>query len=196
MLGVREAGPREQTWPEPPPVGRGGAGMEPLSGPHRPRYMRPAVVGTLATSLLLGGCAGAAAPGQAGAGEPSSVAPALDATWRDTLTITPATAAPGQRLALRFASKEVRGIAFSLSRWGTEGWTIAYYLTSDWGSPGSHSPTWWSVEDGEGRGWVDVGVGGPGPDHVIVPDVAPAGEYLLCTANSIDEACAILTVTG
>jgi len=112
------------------------------------------------------------------------------------MTVDPATASPGQRLALRFGSEKVRGIAFSLSRSGDEGWSVAYYLTSDWGSPGSHSPDWWSVEDGEGRGWVDVGVGGPGPDHVIVPDSARAGEYLLCTANSADEACALLTVTG
>ena len=111
--------------------------------------------------------------------------------WRET-----ATAAPGQRVALRFESDEVRGIAFSLSVRSEKSWTTAYYLTSDWGSPGSHSPTWWSVEDSEGRGWPDVGVGGPGPDHVIVPDEAAAGEYLLCTANSVDEACAILTVVG
>lgn len=124
------------------------------------------------------------------------MAPALDAKWRGTMTVNPAAATQGQQVALRFGSEKVRGIAYSLSAWGEQGWTVAYYLTSDWGSPGSHSPDWWSVEDGEGRGWVDVGVGGPGPDHVIVPDSAPAGEYLLCTANSADEACALLTVTG
>lgn len=125
-----------------------------------------------------------------------TVTPSLDAKWRGTMTVTPATTAPGQRVALRFRSQEVRGIAFSLSAWDEEGWTVAYYLTSDWGSPGDHTPDWWSVKDGEGLGWPDVGIGGPGPDHVIVPDDASAGEYLLCTANSADEACTLLTVTG
>jgi hypothetical protein len=134
--------------------------------------------------------------GKDGARDSSVVTPTLDAKWRGTMTVTPATAAPGQRVALRFQSKEVRGIAFSLSAWSNQGWTVAYYLTSDWGSPGSHTPDWWAVEDSEGRGWPDVRIGGPGPDHVIVPDTAPAGDYLLCTANSVHEACAILTVTG
>jgi hypothetical protein len=71
---------------------------------------------------------------------------------------------------------------------------VAYSLTSDWGSPGSHSPDWWSVEDSEARGWVDLGVGGPGPGDVLLPDNAPAGEYLLCTASSVGEACGLLTV--
>ena len=111
------------------------------------------------------------------------------------MTVTPASAAPGQQVALRFSSAEVRGIAFSLSTWGGEGWTTSYYLTSDWGSPGSHDPAWWGVDNSEGRGWVDIGIDGPGPDHVVIPDDAPAGAYLLCTANSIDEACALVTVT-
>lgn len=164
--------------------------------------MRLVAVGLLATSILLTGCAESSTPGSGGTsankgnGDSSLVPPALDAKWRGTMTVTPATATPGQRVALRFGSEEVRGIAFSLSAWGEEVWTVAYYLTSDWGSPGSHSPDWWSVQDSERRGWSDVGVSGPGPDHVIVPDNAPAGEYLLCTANSADEACALLTVTG
>ena len=153
--------------------------------------------------LLVTGCGPGAAMTAGGAGDGSSagpdastVTPALDAQWRGTMTVTPSTAAPGQRVALRFRSKEVRGIAFSLSSWGEEGWTVAYYLTSDWGSPGSHRPHWSSVEDSEGLAWPDVGIGGPGPDHVIVPDNAPAGTYLLCTANSAEEACALLTVTS
>lgn len=164
--------------------------------------MRRVAVGLIAASVLLTGCADSSEPGSAGTaadegdGESSQVAPTFDATWRGTMTVTPATATRGQRLALRFGSEEVRGIAFSLSEWGEEGWTVAYYLTSDWGSPVGHTPEWWSVEDAEGRGWVDVGISGPGPDHVIVPDSAPPGDYLLCTANSADEACALLNVTG
>lgn len=156
----------------------------------------------LTALLIVAGCGTSVGETAAGVREEnergrdsSVVAPTLGATWRGSMTVTPATASPGQQVALRFRSEEVRGIAFSLSAWRDQGWTVSYYLSSDWGSPGSHTPDWWSVEDSEGRGWPDVGVGGPGPDHVIVPDTAPNGDYLLCTANSVDEACAILTVT-
>ena len=97
---------------------------------------------------------------------------------------------------MRFPPDSTRGIAFSLSEWDGEAWTPVFYLTSDWGMPGSHTPTWWSVEDNDDRGWEDIGVSGVGPDRVVLPDVATAGEYLLCTANAADEACAKLTVTG
>jgi hypothetical protein len=153
--------------------------------------------------LVVAGCgtrvdetAAAVRDGKDGGQDSSVVTPTLDAKWRGTMTVTPTMAVPGQRVALRFQPKEVRGIAFSLSAWSDQGWTVAYYLSSDWGSPGSHTPDWWAVEDSEGRGWPDVGIGGPGSDHVIVPDTAPAGDYLLCTENSVDEACAILTLTG
>ena len=56
---------------------------------------------------------------------------------------------------------------------------------------------WWTAEEGENRGWPQVAVTGPGPDRAIVPDTAPAGNYLLCTAtNTNPEACALLTVTA
>jgi hypothetical protein len=53
------------------------------------------------------------------------------------------------------------------------------YLTSDWGMSGNYSPTWWTVEDREDRGWEDVGVGGPGPDRVLVPETVSPGDYLV-----------------
>jgi hypothetical protein len=158
--------------------------------------MRLLAVGVLATSVLVGGCTEPSTVGDEGNESPSPAAPTLDPEWGDSMTVTPATASPGQRVALRFSPPMARGTAFSLAGWGEEGWTVAYHLTSDWGSPGGHDPDWWSVEDSEGRGWVDVGIGGPGPDHVVVPSSARAGEYLLCTANAADEACALVVVTG
>jgi hypothetical protein len=52
------------------------------------------------------------------------------------------------------------------------------------------------VEESANRGWEQVGISGGGPDRVIVPESASPGDYLLCTANVLDEACALLTVTG
>ena len=155
--------------------------------------MRTLAAGVLVLALLACGCS----EGPQEAEEPPrSSAPTLDPTWGDTMTVEPATARPGQRVALHFTPPVMRGIAFSLAAWSEGEWSVAYYLASDWGSPRAHEPDWWSAEDSEGRGWVDVGIAGPGPDHVVVPDSAPAGDYLLCTANAAEESCAMVTVVA
>lgn len=152
-----------------------------------------AISAVLAVVLLLSGCTGASAPEGSGR---SAATPTVDADLRGTMTVAPASAVPGQEVTLRFPAGSHRGIAFSLSRWSRSRWTAAYYLTSDWGTSGDHTPSWWAVEDSENRGWEQVGVSGPGPDRVLVPETAPPGDYLVCTANALDEACAVLTVTG
>ena len=146
---------------------------------------QPARWALLAVALVLSGCA-----------DDSAVAPSLDPDLEGTMTVAPVLATPGQEVALRFPAGSQRGIAFSLSRWSEDEWDQTYYLTSDWGTSGDYTPTWWTVEDSEDRGWEQVGVSGPGPDRVLVPDTAPPGDYLLCAANALDEACALLTVTG
>jgi hypothetical protein len=160
--------------------------------------MRPIAAG-FGAMLLLIGCSAPTTPGKGEDGQTSEDVPStratLDPKWRGTMTVSPASAAPGQQIALRFTSERVRGIAYSLAAWSEEGWNVAYYLTSDWGAPGRHSPDWWSPEEDD-RGWVDIGVSGAGPDNVVVPDSAGPGAYLLCTANSAAEACALLTVTS
>jgi len=97
---------------------------------------------------------------------------------------------------MRFPHASVRGIAFSLSTWEEETWTPAFYLIADSGELSDDEPGWWRAEDSENRGWHQVAIEGEGPDRVLIPDVAAPGEYLLCTANAVDEACALLTVTG
>lgn len=110
------------------------------------------------------------------------------------MTIEPPSARPGQEVAMRFPADNVRGIAFSLSAWEEGTWTPAFYLTSDWGMP-DHEPAWWRVDESSNRGWEQVAIEGAGPDRVLVPDAATAGDYMLCTANAVDETCALLTVT-
>ncbi len=48
--------------------------------------------------------------------------------------------------------------------------------------------------DSDGYGVEDVGVGGPGPDHVRLSDGLAPGAYRICTANAGDEFCAPLTI--
>lgn len=146
---------------------------------------QPATWVLLAVALVVSGCSGE-----------SASAPHLDSELEGTMAVAPASATPGQEVALSFPSDNRRGIAFSLSRWNDGRWDETYYLTSDWGTPSDYTPGWWTVEGSENRGWQQVLISGPGPDHVLVPETASPGDYLLCTANASDEACALLTVTG
>jgi predicted small secreted protein len=110
------------------------------------------------------------------------------------VTVSPAAAAPGDTVELTFdRPREVRGIAWSLAT-GPDEADVLFHLTSP--GAGGGEPTWWAVDDGEGRGWVDLGVTGPGPDPLVVPDTAEPGDYLLCTANAAQQRCTTLTVTA
>lgn len=41
-----------------------------------------------------------------------------------------------------------------------------------------------------------MGVSGPGPDEVLIPDVATPGQYRLCTANAVNNFCAETEING
>ncbi|HEY3560417.1 MAG TPA: hypothetical protein VGL05_23290 [Kribbella sp.] len=102
------------------------------------------------------------------------------------ILVTPETAKPGQLVALTFPQSSPRGIAFQIAAESAPD-KVLYYLTSDWGD-GRHRPTWGTP------GGPDVGISGPGPEHVIVPDPLPDGRYRLCTANARVEVCGLLIV--
>lgn len=121
---------------------------------------------------------------------PVASRPTLDPKYAGTMTITPATVAPGAQIGLTYPAHYGRGIAFSLADPADEK-KVSYYLSA--GLRGS-KPAWWSAADSAGRGWVDIGINGPGPDRLVVPDTAADGTYLLCTANATKKACALLTV--
>jgi hypothetical protein len=42
----------------------------------------------------------------------------------------------------------------------------------------------------------DIGVGGPGPDRVPIPDVAEPGSYRICTGNAAENICAPIEVVA
>jgi hypothetical protein len=115
-------------------------------------------------------------------------APALDPKYAGTMTITPSTAKPGAEIELTYPAGYSRGIAFSLAH--PDG-TGLYTLTAAFRSA---PPTWWHVGETGKTALVDVGIQGPGPDRLVVPDAAADGTYLLCTANASVKACALLTV--
>lgn len=109
----------------------------------------------------------------------------------DLLVVEPATARPGDRLALRFPDGTMRGIAFDLQRRTAQGWVTTHWMTSDGNGP-EYAVT---VPAGtEGFAVIDVGVGGTGPDHVTLPADPVPGAYRVCTANAVEDFCAPLTI--
>lgn len=111
----------------------------------------------------------------------------------DLLVVEPPVAGPGTEVALRFPQETSRGIAFQLDRRTADGWETTHWMSSD-ANGEQYQDT---VAAGtEGYGVIDVGVGGPGPDGVVLPDDVEPGEYRICTANAGDEFCALLEVTS
>ncbi|TCM51309.1 hypothetical protein [Kribbella sp. VKM Ac-2568] len=136
-----------------------------------------------------------------GTQDPVINTPTLDPRWAGTMTITPATAHPGQEISLTFPPKSFRGLAFTISD-ATDRSKVLYYLSSDRyagptnnGVPVPPRPGWWKAGD-PGGGWRAIGVNGPGPDHLIVPTTITDGTYLLCIMEdrAVADACALLTV--
>lgn len=111
----------------------------------------------------------------------------------DLLVLQPAAARPGEFVEMHFPQETMRGVAFQLDRREEPGWETIYWLTSD-GNGGK--PTSIRVGAEGNHGWPDVGVGGPGPDRVLIPDGIEPGSYRVCTANAGDEFCAPLNITG
>lgn len=174
-----------------------------LTTGHAARRRRRAIVaGAALTGAVMIGVGIAAQPfsgsqvvdGQI-AGTPTADAPPPLSGTFDPIDLTPKTAQPRALVSMGFPKSGMRGIAFSLDKWEDGEWQAAYYLTSDGGSLG-WEPSWWSLADAEGRGWRDIGVSGPGPDQVIVPNTATNGFYRLCTANAVEEACGLLEVNS
>lgn len=110
----------------------------------------------------------------------------------DLILADPAVAAPGAVVALRFPRGTGRGVAFQLDRALDGAWAPVAWMTSD--ANGGDPVTVPAFT--EGYGTADVGIGGPGPDRVQLPDDAVPGTYRICTANAGDEFCALLEITA
>lgn len=109
----------------------------------------------------------------------------------DLLVLAPDPAAPGDTVAMRFPEESGRGVAFQLDQQIGGEWFTRYWLTSDGNGGRPISVPVYT----EGYGVPDVGVGGPGPDHIVLPDDVVAGSYRICTANAGDEFCASVEIS-
>lgn len=111
----------------------------------------------------------------------------------ELMTVTPATAAPGASLELTFPKETDRGVAYVLERAAGDTWSTTHFLTSSADGYGG-TPSAVSVDSSEGYGWEDIGIGGPGPDRLVLPDDASIGLSRICTANAIENFCAEIIV--
>jgi len=111
----------------------------------------------------------------------------------DLITADPAEVSPGETVGLSFPEETLRGVGFSLDERVGGTWALRYYLSSDPALVYERTPKWWPAG---GRPTLpDIGIGGPGPDVVVVPPPTIPGNYRIC-ANGADEFCTPLRVTS
>ena len=119
-----------------------------------------------------------------------------DATMRpDLIVIEPDIAGAGEYVTVTYPGGRERGIAYVLERSHDGSWHTTHFMTAANDSPDrvGREPTW--AEFGTlGYGWEAIGISGPGPDTLVIPAPALAGDYRICTANSAENICAEITL--
>lgn len=152
--------------------------------------MRPGAPAAVAPvlALALSACAAADLLPPGTPHDPTAVVrPASMAADRET-------ASPGDIVGLRFPDAMTRGVWFVLEQEVAESWTYRYDLTSD--GPGAGWEVGWHVAGEEGFAVEDIGVGGNGPDHVVIPDTAEPGTWRICTGNAVENVCVRIEIVA
>lgn len=153
---------------------------------HRPS---PAPVVAIGFIVLLSGCelVREVGPGDGPADPKARMAAEL-------MVVDPAQAAPGAVVGMTFPQETTRGTLFVLEERIGDAWVHRYNLLSD--GPGAEWERSWSAAGAEPVAVDDIGVGGPGPDRVPIPETATPGEYRICTGNAGDNFCAPIRIGG
>lgn len=129
----------------------------------------------------IAGCQAALPSGAGGPADPSAeMQPEL-------IVVDEPRVSPGDVLAITFPAETSRGIHFVLERDVGGGWIHEFDLVSD--SPGPGWQRGWSRAGDEGFAIPDIGVGGPGPDRVPIPEAAEPGRWRICTGNAGQNIC-------
>lgn len=139
--------------------------------------------GTALLGLVLAACS-AVAPSPSG---PSFDPAAIGDPAR--MRVEPERVAPGELVALTFPAGDERGLLFALDRPAGAGWERLALLFSD---ANGGQPAWFPAD--REVAVEAIGIGGPGPDRVPIPEELPAGTYRICTANAVAELCAAIEV--
>jgi hypothetical protein len=103
-------------------------------------------------------------------------------------------AAPGGIVELTYPDEMVRGILYVLEEEVGSTWAYRYGLISG-GEDGGVSPEWFVPGD-EDVAIPDIGVVGPGPDRVRIPEVAAPGSWRICTGNAGENICVRIEIVA
>jgi hypothetical protein len=108
----------------------------------------------------------------------------------DLIVAEPLRVAPGDLVSLAFPQETLRGVHFVLERKAGDSWQYLFDLSA---AEEGGEPSWY-LPGAEGVGFPDIGITGPGPDIVAIPDVAEPGDYRICTGNAGENFCAELEI--
>lgn len=109
----------------------------------------------------------------------------------EVMLVEPARARPGEIVSLTFTAPKDRGVAYAIELETDDGWQRLHLMVSD---ANGGEPRWF--EAGEEPIVEAVGIAGPGPDRVPIPDVLPPGDYRICTANAGENICTPIEIIG
>lgn len=111
------------------------------------------------------------------------------------LIAEPEIARGGQNVRITFPNAHVRGVLYLLDAWDGQDWQTAFCLYSDGGGIAG-----WEISTkrytSSGCAVRDIGIVGAGPDLVRMPREAPPGTYRLCTGNSQEKKCGLISVAA
>jgi len=109
----------------------------------------------------------------------------------EVMLVEPAHARPGEIVAVTFTAPTGRGVLYAIEHETDSGWQRLHLMVA---AVNGGEPTWF--EAGEDPIVGAVGVDGPGPDRIPIPDVVPPGDYRICTANAGDNICTPIEVVA
>lgn len=102
----------------------------------------------------------------------------------EVMVVEPARARPGEIVSITFTAPKDRGVLYAIEQETGDGWQRLHLMISD---ANGGEPSWF--ETGEEPIVEAVGIAGPGPDRVAIPDVLTPGDYRICTANAGQNIC-------
>lgn len=100
----------------------------------------------------------------------------------DRIVLSADRAEPGEVIEVTWPEEDERGLGYVLEKQVGDDWDLSYFMVAGTEFTGEGTD-WWAVNDAEGRGWDDIGVIGPGPDLIEVPDIAELGSYRVCATD-------------
>lgn len=110
----------------------------------------------------------------------------------DEMVVDPTIAGAGQEFTVTYPGGRDRGVAYVLEWSDADSWRPTHFLTATNADDGT-TPTW-APYDADGYAWESIGIGGEGPDRLVVPDDAVPGSYRVCTANSAQNICSPIDI--